>query len=273
MKWVFGRAWLGLVCLSVYLLSCLPASAITSKTHKRVHPKAVVSRKAGVTRTASAHRRKSALHHAKTVTRPVEESSRSGLQTASFHPLAGPQSGGSSSTSKSSSSPSNMAQPSSKKKAAGKKKKVTRRGPTQMTPTPDRVSEIQSALARGGYYKADPNGKLDGDTVDALQKFQAANGLDSTGKLDALTLQKLGLGSDVAGYSSPKGIVPHSCCSMTPSPPHSPTTSQTAPASSASTGAPAANTPASNAAPPAYQDSASAAASGSAAATQQNETH
>jgi hypothetical protein len=59
---------------------------------------------------------------------------------------------------------------------------------------------------------------MDADTVDAVQRFQSANGLDTTGKLDALTLQKLGLGSDIAGVSSPKGITPHSCCSMSPSP-------------------------------------------------------
>jgi peptidoglycan hydrolase-like protein with peptidoglycan-binding domain len=82
-------------------------------------------------------------------------------------------------------------------------------------PTPDRINEIQSALARGGYYKGDPNGKWDSDTVAATEKFQAANGLDSTGKLDAPTLQKLGLGSDIAGVSAPKPVVPK-CCS-TPS--------------------------------------------------------
>ena len=73
-----------------------------------------------------------------------------------------------------------------------------------MAPTPERISEIQSALARGGYYKTDPTGKWDADTVDALQRFQSANGLDVTGKLDALTLQKLGLGSDVAGFRRPR---------------------------------------------------------------------
>ncbi|HWF36933.1 MAG TPA: peptidoglycan-binding domain-containing protein [Candidatus Acidoferrales bacterium] len=97
-----------------------------------------------------------------------------------------------------------------------------KREPTQMAPTSDRISEIQTALGRGGYYGTDPSGKWDADTVDAVQKFQSANGLDVTGKLDALTLQKLGLGSDVAGVSAPKGIVPHSCCSMTPSPSYAP---------------------------------------------------
>jgi hypothetical protein len=85
--------------------------------------------------------------------------------------------------------------------------------PGQKAPTSDRVSEIQSALAHEGYYQADPNGKMDSNTVAALQKFQSANGLDANGKLDAPTLQKLGLGSQIAGVSAPRPVVP-SCCAM-----------------------------------------------------------
>jgi Putative peptidoglycan binding domain len=80
-------------------------------------------------------------------------------------------------------------------------------------PTPERIGQIQTALARGGYYKGDPTGKWDADTVAAVQKFQSANNLDATGKLDAPTLQKLGLGSDIAGVGAPKPVVPKVCCS------------------------------------------------------------
>jgi peptidoglycan hydrolase-like protein with peptidoglycan-binding domain len=52
-------------------------------------------------------------------------------------------------------------------------------------PTPDRINQIQTALARGGYYQGDPTGKWDSNTIAATEKFQSANGLDSTGKLDA----------------------------------------------------------------------------------------
>jgi len=100
------------------------------------------------------------------------------------------------------------------------KHSAKREPPGQKAPTADRVSEIQSALAREGYYQGDPTGKLDSGTLTALEKFQSANGLDSSGKLDAPTLQKLGLGSDIAGVSAPKPIVP-SCCaakSATPAP-------------------------------------------------------
>jgi hypothetical protein len=80
----------------------------------------------------------------------------------------------------------------------------------QKAPTADRINEIQTALSRDGYYQGEPNGKWDSNTVAAMQKFQLANGMDANGKLDAPTLQKLGLGSDIAGVSAPKPIVPSS---------------------------------------------------------------
>lgn len=95
-----------------------------------------------------------------------------------------------------------------------KKHRASRRQPSQKAPTADRITEIQSALAREGYYQGEPNGKWDGKTVVAVQKFQSANGIDANGKLDAPTLQKLGLGSDIAGVSAPKPVAPPSCCSM-----------------------------------------------------------
>lgn len=96
------------------------------------------------------------------------------------------------------------------------RKKRTSRAPIQKAPTAERISEIQSALARGGYYSNDPNGKWDGDTVSALQKFQSANGLEPTGKLDALSLQKMGLGSEIAGVSAPRPLVHPSSLTASP---------------------------------------------------------
>ena len=88
------------------------------------------------------------------------------------------------------------------------KKRRSRREPTQKAPTPDRIKEIQSALARGGYYQGEPNGKWDLNTVVAMQKFQSGNGLEPSGKINALSLQKLGLGSEIAGVSAPKPPAP-----------------------------------------------------------------
>jgi peptidoglycan hydrolase-like protein with peptidoglycan-binding domain len=73
----------------------------------------------------------------------------------------------------------------------------------QMAPTPERISEIQEALAKDGSYANSPTGKWDDSTVDAMKKFQSAHGLNPSGKLDALTLQKLGLGSQTAGIAEP----------------------------------------------------------------------
>jgi peptidoglycan hydrolase-like protein with peptidoglycan-binding domain len=120
---------------------------------------------------------------------------------------------------------------SSKKKPSKKRRKSSRQS-TQKAPTSDRITEIQSALARGGYLQGDPTGKWDSTTVAAMQKFQSSNGLESNGKLDALSLQKLGLGSDIAGVSAPKAIAPHGSASLNTSP--GPSASIAAPAPEAS---------------------------------------
>ena len=86
-------------------------------------------------------------------------------------------------------------------KRASKKSKRRERG--QKTPTPDRISEIQQALAKDGSFTGKPNGKWDASTIEATRKFQEAHGLNPTGKLDAKTLQQLGLGSQTAGVAPP----------------------------------------------------------------------
>lgn len=78
----------------------------------------------------------------------------------------------------------------------------------QKAPTADRVKEIQSALSRDGFYGGNPTGKWDANTKDAVRRFQDARGLTATGKLDAPTLQKLGLGSDIAGVAAPRPAAP-----------------------------------------------------------------
>lgn len=95
---------------------------------------------------------------------------------------------------------------SNTKKVAPKPRVIRKRKPrrrVQTAPTAARISEIQSALAAQGVYKAQPNGKWDNATIQAMRDFQALHGLTVTGKLDALTLQKLGLGSEIAGRAAP----------------------------------------------------------------------
>src|SRR5262249_6426253 len=82
-------------------------------------------------------------------------------------------------------------------------RKAKQRG--QMAPAADRISEIQTALAKDGSFKGTPNGKWDDSTVDAVKKFQSAHGMNPIGRLDAPTLQKLGLGSSTSGVAAPQG--------------------------------------------------------------------
>ncbi|MGH9734311.1 MAG: peptidoglycan-binding domain-containing protein [Candidatus Acidiferrales bacterium] len=79
-------------------------------------------------------------------------------------------------------------------------------GPTK--PSAGRVTEIQTALVRSGYYKGDPNGKWDASSIQAMRSFQEDHGLDGNGKIDALSLQKLGLGSEIAGVDAPRPPAP-----------------------------------------------------------------
>jgi peptidoglycan hydrolase-like protein with peptidoglycan-binding domain len=92
-------------------------------------------------------------------------------------------------------------------KKSGKSGKVssrrTKRVKGQAAPTSERINEIQGALAKNGAYTSEPSGKWDDSTVEAMKKFQASHGLNPTGKMDALTLQKLGLGSETAGMGVP----------------------------------------------------------------------
>lgn len=78
----------------------------------------------------------------------------------------------------------------------------------QMAPTSDRIKEIQSALAKAGVYQGEPTGKWDDSTTEAMKRFQVSNGLQPTGKLGALSLQKLGLGSETAGRGAPRLTTP-----------------------------------------------------------------
>jgi peptidoglycan hydrolase-like protein with peptidoglycan-binding domain len=90
-----------------------------------------------------------------------------------------------------------------KKKSASSKKKSKRTPRGQKTPTPDRIREIQSALKREGALSGEPTGKWDDPTIAAMKKYQQDQGLNPTGKIDAQTLLKLGLGSDTAGKGAP----------------------------------------------------------------------
>jgi cytoskeletal protein RodZ len=103
-------------------------------------------------------------------------------------------------TSRTTSTTGHTTNASTKKKSAATK---STRVKMQTAPTPDRIREIQAALTKAGVYDGDPTGNWDTHTVAAMTRFQQSNGLTPTGKLDALTLQKLGFGSDTAGKGAP----------------------------------------------------------------------
>jgi peptidoglycan hydrolase-like protein with peptidoglycan-binding domain len=99
----------------------------------------------------------------------------------------------------------------SKKKVATKKtakrrrvrRRRVRRIRGQSKPSSDRIAQIQTALASAGTYHGKVDGILGKNTSQAVMDFQSSHGLKPTGKLDARTLQKLGLGSQVAGLGAP----------------------------------------------------------------------
>ncbi len=98
-------------------------------------------------------------------------------------------------TSAKSSKNSKTAPKSSKSKSqpSAKRKK---RPPTQQTPDPARIREIQEALTARGY-PVEVTGSWDPQTAGALKRFQEDNkieNLSGLGKLDSLTLIALGLG-------------------------------------------------------------------------------
>jgi peptidoglycan hydrolase-like protein with peptidoglycan-binding domain len=104
--------------------------------------------------------------------------------------------------------PARSAAGKSRVKKSSKHSKRRERG--QKAPAPERISEIQQALAKDGSFTGTPNGKWDDSTAAAMRKFQGSHGLTPTGKLDALTLQKLGLGSQTAGVAAPMPPIPSS---------------------------------------------------------------
>ena len=78
------------------------------------------------------------------------------------------------------------------KKTTAKKRVVRPR--TQQKPTPERYTEIQEALIGRGHLQGSATGVWGTDSVAALKAFQESQKLEATGKIDALSLIRLGLG-------------------------------------------------------------------------------
>jgi hypothetical protein len=91
--------------------------------------------------------------------------------------------------------------------AGGKKtpaKKVSWRN-RQTAPTPDRYREIQGALAAKGFLNPeDATGTWNQTSSEALKKFQSEQNLESSGKINSLSLIALGLGPHHDAAPAPK---------------------------------------------------------------------
>ena len=103
-----------------------------------------------------------------------------------------------------------------KKKKASSKSKRKPKVKGQTAPTPDRIKDIQAALQKDGSYEGEPTGKWDVATMDAMKKYQDKIGVNPTGKIDAVSLNKLGLGSDTAGKGAPVPAAPSSAAPADP---------------------------------------------------------
>jgi peptidoglycan hydrolase-like protein with peptidoglycan-binding domain len=87
-----------------------------------------------------------------------------------------------------------QASSTTKKKSTVKKRApvVAHRAPQQ--PSPDRLKEIQQALASRGYFRGEPDGTWGPASIDALKRFQHDQNLVEDGKIGSLSLIALGLG-------------------------------------------------------------------------------
>jgi peptidoglycan hydrolase-like protein with peptidoglycan-binding domain len=86
------------------------------------------------------------------------------------------------------------ARTASAKKGAPARKATTWRN-RQLAPTPDRYREIQTALASRGYLGSEEvTGAWSQSSADALKRFQSEQNIESTGKINSLSLIALGLG-------------------------------------------------------------------------------
>lgn len=84
-------------------------------------------------------------------------------------------------------------------------------------PDPDRYQEIQKALADRGYFKGEPNGQWNDDSVDAFKRFQTDQNLPADGKISSLALIGLGLGPKHDGTAAIPPPAPISTAPPAPS--------------------------------------------------------
>jgi len=103
-----------------------------------------------------------------------------------------------------------------------------------LRPEPERIQEIQQALVKTGYLSAEPNGRWDDQTREAMRRYQADHGFPVTGLPEAKSLMKLGLGPHPlppeldAGSSASAGAATGGNAPTAPSTPAAPATNPNA---------------------------------------------
>jgi len=96
--------------------------------------------------------------------------------------------------------------PARRSSAVANRRPVTTWRTRQAAPSPDRYKEIQDALVAKGYLQPEEaTGSWGESSMEAMKRFQAEQKLDSTGKINSLSLIALGLGPkyDSAASSKP----------------------------------------------------------------------
>ncbi len=92
------------------------------------------------------------------------------------------------------------------KRAVGRR--ATRRGSYspymgQQRPVPERIQEIERALAEKGFLASEPDSNWDQASMDAMRRFQQSQNITADGRLSALSLIALGLGARQNGVFVP----------------------------------------------------------------------
>lgn len=106
--------------------------------------------------------------------------------------------------------------PAASARKAPARRAVRRRAPARRAPAPanqrvptrDRYAEIQQALADAGHFTGAPDGLWKQESMDALKAFQAEQGFEPTGKIDARSLIRLGLGPQYETVTSESAAPP-----------------------------------------------------------------
>lgn len=118
-------------------------------------------------------------------------------------------------TSRKTAAPARSVSTSTKRPATGKPslRSLSKRPPVSahrapQQPSPDRLKEIQTALAAKGYFTAEPNGAWGPSSIDALKRFQHDQNLVEDGKIGSLSLIALGLGPKREPADSPQKTAP-----------------------------------------------------------------